>query len=294
MTPPRKLGLALAALVLAGALAACSYADSAINERCVLYSGGTFEEKEFRKVLEPGRTMDGIGVGDAYYCYRTDQRSYIADANDDMGDTGPVSVVSNDDLRLLVEYQLYFKLNQETDVLRRFHENLGVKTQAWKQEGWVQMLREYFEPQISRALEAAALNYNWRDLYASEETRAAFNADTVRRVKENIKSVIGEDYFCGPGYDGPGDDCGDFTFTVAKPRVENQEVVAAIESEQTAAARTIAQEQENQRIAKELEAQRTIVELYGPQGALIWEAIKNGQIQMMVVPDGQSVAVPTR
>lgn len=284
--------VALCGGLMAGAVA-CGLADSAINERCVVYSGGTFEEKEFQEILEPGQTAKNIGFGSSAYCYRNDQRSYIANGLNNGADAAPVEVVSADDVRMLVEYQLYFKLNMDDEILRRFHENLGVKTKAWTEDGWRQMLREYFQPQIERALEASALNFNWRDLYASEETRAAFNADTVRRVKDNINDVIGEEYFCGPDYNGPDSECGDFTFTVAKPEVRNADIVGAIESEQTAGARTIAQEQENLRVAKELEAQRMLVELYGPEGALLWEAIKSGKINFMVVPSDQSVSVPT-
>jgi hypothetical protein len=281
------IGPFLALLVVAGAVG-CGMASSAVNERCLVYGGGIIESKDFKDNLDPGRTNEIIGFGDSTYCYRTDQRSYVSGVDSD-----PVEVVSQDDVRLLTDYQLFFKLNQDPEVLRRFHENLGVKTDAWTNDGWTAMLAEYFEPQIERALETAALAYPWRDLYASEDTRQQFQNDTVARVKANIREVIGDDYFCGPTYGGPDSECTDFTFTVSKPAPTDPGIVEAVEQEQTAAARTVAQEQENLRVEKQLESERQLVELYGPEGALLREAIKAGGIQFMVIPEGGTVAVPT-
>lgn len=270
-------------LVLVPLLAgACGRAGSETNEIGLIYSGGITEDKVFKGILQPGSTWNSVGWGSKVYRYRIDQRSWIA-GKGKVADTEPVIIVSEDDVQMAVEYQLYFKLNQDTKVIRQFHENLGVKTGAWKNDGWIEMLDTYFGPQIERALEAAALKHKWRDLYASEEARVALQTTTVEQVKGNIREVIGADYFCGPAYTGPGSECGIFTMTVGKPFPTREDIIAAIESEQTAAAKTIAQEQENQRIAKELESERTLVELYGPQGALLREAIKGGKVQQFII-----------
>lgn len=286
-----KLKIAGIAILMGFAISACGMADSAINELCLIYSGGTFEDKSYQGLLKPGSTAKSIGMGSSTYCYQTDQRSYIANGKNNGADATPVEVVSKDDVRMSVDYQLYFTINQDESTLREFHENLGVKTKAWKKDGWIQLLREYFEPQIERALEAAALQSNWRDLYASEEARVAFQSATVANLKRNIRDVIGNDYFCGPQYDGTNE-CGDFTFTVGKPYPINADIIGAIEAEQTAAANTIAQEQKNAQIRAELEVKRELVELYGPDGALLYEAIKNGQVKLMVIPDSGNVSVP--
>lgn len=283
----KLLILVLPILFLAGA---CGMKSSAVNELCLIYSGGVVEDKNYEGLLEPGSTNKSTGYGSKTYCYKTDQRSYIANAKNNGADSGPVEVVSQDDVRLAVDYQLYFTVNQKEEIIRTFHENLGVKTKAWKEDGWKQLLREYFEPQIERALEAAALKSNWRDLYASEEARIAFQTATVANLKRNIKEVIGNDYFCGPQYTGENE-CGDFTFTVGKPNPVNGDIIAAIEAEQTAAANTIAQEQKNAQVRAELEVKKELVALYGPEGALLYEAIRNGQVKIMVVPEDGSVSV---
>lgn len=289
----RWRGGLLAAVMLALAGGACGYESSKINERCLVYSGGITEDAKFQEFMEPGRNNKSVGFGSTAYCYRTDQRSYIGRAEQGT-DTGPVQVVSKDDVRMLAEYQLYFKLNMDDEVLKAFHTNLGVKTEAWTEDGWTQMLREYFEPQIERSLEAAALQHDWRPLYANEEARAAFNRDTVENLKRNIREVIGGNYFCGPSYAGPGTECGDFTFTVGKPRPENGDIVAAIEAEQTAKARLDAQATENNRIAAQVNGERELVALYGADNAVLLEAIRSGKVETFVVDPGGNTATPTR
>ena len=260
----------LALLMLAVALTSCGMASSKINELCLIYTGGVTQDAEFEKMLKPGSNNNSIGMGSTDYCYKIDQRSFIAD-DGDKGDTGAVEIVSSDTVKMGVEYQLYFTLNQDEAVLREFHENLGVKTEAWTEDGWNKLLQEYFEPQIERALESAALQYPWKDLYSSEESRKDFQNKVVSTVKTNLKEVIGNDYFCGPKYTKEGDKCGDFTFTVGKPYPLNGKITDAVESQQTAAANTNAQEQKNLQLQAEKDGKQTRVDLYGQDGAALIE-----------------------
>lgn len=288
----KKASVALLVIMLISVAASCGLASSKINELCLVYTGGLTQDAEFEKLLPPGSNNNSIGMGSTTYCYNIDQRSYIATNAEGKGDTVAVEAVSQDTTRMGVEYQLYFTINQDEEVLREFHENLGVKTEAWTPEGWRQLLIEYFEPQIERAIEAAALNYPWRALYSSEETRREFQNTVVKNVKTNLNEVIGGDYFCGPEYAKEGDECGDFKFTVGKPYPLNGDIVAAVESEQTAAAATAAQEQKNAQILAQVNGERELVELYGPEGAVLLEAIRSGKVQTFVIaPDG-SVTVP--
>jgi hypothetical protein len=289
----KKLSLVLIALLVMTTGGACGRAGSETNEIGLIYSGGISEDKKFKGILDPGSTWNSVGWGSKVYKYRTDQRSFIAAPEGKVRDIPPVQVVTADDIRMLVEFQLYFKLNRSVPVLRRFHDNLGKKTDAWTKDGWSQMLNEYFAPQIERALEAVALKHNWRDLYASEEARIAFQNEIIPRVKANLREVVGAgaDYFCGPSYEGGKSECGSFTFTVGKPEPANKAIIEAIEAEQTNAAKLQAQEIENQRTAKELEAERTLVALYGPEGALLREAIRSGKVQQIIVDGSGRLSV---
>lgn len=284
---------------------ACGRQGSATNEIGLVYSGGLVEDKAFKGFLKPGATWESVGWGSKVYRYRIDQRSFIAAPEGKQRDTPPVQIVTADDVRMLVEFQMYFKLHWNNEkVMRQFHENLGVKTEAWTDDGWNQMLNEYFAPQIERALEAVGLKHNWRDLYASEEARVAFQNEGVQRVKENLREVIGvgADYFCGPSYTGTrGEECGEFTFTVGKPEPANPDIVRAIESEQTAVAQTTAQQQENARVAAQLLAEKEVVALYGPESAVerernavMREAIASGKVAQIIIDNSGRSTTPPR
>lgn len=255
----RKFAILIALLsVLA---AGCSVASSAINETCLIYSGGIVEDKSFEKILPPGSTNNGIGVGSEAFCYPNDQRSWVSGQ-----DAPDVEVVSSDEIRLLVPYQLYFTINTKEDVIREFHENIGVKVEAWKAEGWVNMLNTYFAPQVDRAMDEAALKFDWRDLRSSEKARQEFQREVVISLKRKVTEVIGGDYFCGPSYTGAEDSpCGDFTFTVGKPEPTNDKLVTAIEQEQINQANVAAQEAENLRIEAESNGIEFLIDRLGPE-----------------------------
>lgn len=258
----------------------CGLASSEINETCLVYTGGITEDKVFEKVLTPGSTNNQIGMGSNTYCYPNDQRSWVSGQ-----DAPEVTIVSNDEVNLTVPYQLYFTLNTSEEVVVEFHENIGVKTEAWKAEGWKAMLDTYFAPQVDRAMDEAALKYDWRELRSSEEARQAFQREVVSSLKRKVTEVIGGDYFCGPGYTGlEGSVCGDFTFTVGKPEPTNKSLVQSIEQEQVNSTKVAAQEAENLRIEAELRAVKQQIDLLGPEGYICFKQLEAAMERGLQIP----------
>lgn len=276
-----------------------SKASSETNETCVVYTGGPFDAKKYQEILPPGSTNKTIGWGSTTYCYRNDQRSFIGSA-DPGADTTPVSVVGKGDgsedaagqLAVTLDYNLYFTLNTNPDVLKQFHEEIGRKTSAWTEEGWNEMLRDYFRPQVTRAMQNAAGNYSYIDLYSNPTVRAKYQADVVNLFKKSLTDVLGGDYFCKPGFTGTGD-CGNITFTVGNPQLP-EAIRTSIEGEIQARRDTAKQAEENRKTEKALEAEQKLVDLYGPQGALIYRALESGKISFWVLPDGTSMPAPSR
>jgi hypothetical protein len=315
---------AFAALVLLGLLGTgCSLADSKTNEVGLVFSGGITQDRKFIACLPSGANSNSIGAGNTYVVYRTDQRSFIAatdkDGNPAEGaDTVEPVVVSKDNIRLTVPYQLYFKLNQECDpekagggTLVAFHNNLGTKNEAWvggegdpknPADGWTEMLHATFRPQIERSLERAALQHPWLALYSSEEARNKMQADTVTYLKEALREVVGAgaDYFCGPGYEGPikgseeenAKNCGDFSMTIGKPTPVDAGVAAGLEGAEANRGKVAQQEQENARAAKELEQRQKEIDALGPDNYVLLEGIRSGKVSVMVVPRGTNAQIP--
>jgi hypothetical protein len=298
---------AAAACLLILVAAGCGTASTKTNEVALVYTGGVIEDAKFERCMEGGANNNRIGQGSTAYVYRTDQRTFIGGDTDAGADTPEVTVVSKDNIRLSVPYQLYFKLNydcggEDGGILRKFHDNLGVKTEAWvgggddsnnPDAGWDKMLNEYFRPQIERSLERGALQYDWKALYSSEEARKGMQDVTVGFLRDAIIEVIGAQYFCGPSYNGPGTDCGPFTMTIGKPAPVDDKVIAGLEAVEANRGQVDAQAQENARKDKELEAVSRQIDKLGPGNYVLLEGIRSGKISVMVVPPGTNVQVPS-
>jgi regulator of protease activity HflC (stomatin/prohibitin superfamily) len=282
----RRILLGLVAVVLTG----CGTLDSGVEHLTLRYGGGITEEKEYKGLVAPGTTNQfvfGSGTGDSLYQYPRTQRSWIAGETEG-ADRPPVEIVTADGVRMKVDYALYFRLNPEEGVLRRFHEDIGLKEAAWTEDGWLEMLRTYFDAPITRQLEAVGLNYSSADLRSNEDTRREFARTISSQATTEIERVVGGQYFCGPVQDG----CGDISFEVGRPELVNTGIVEAEEGKRIATLEADAQEERNRRVLTELEATRQEVEVLGPDAYALIKAIESGRVTFMQLPEGGTVSVP--
>lgn len=275
------------------------------NKTCVVYSGGPFTDKEFQEILEPGTTNKIIGWGSTARCYNNDQRSYIA-SNKEGADTSPVVVTCRGDdvvegeesttdkstsqISVTFDYNMYFTLNTAEEELETFDREIGRKTKANTDEGWVEMLRDYMEPQVTRAMQDVATKYSCLDLVGDTEIRGKYQAEVVKQFKQNLGSVVKGDYFCAPDYTGSGD-CGDISFKVSNPALP-EAIRQSIEARITARQATATQRELNNTATEKLKIDDELIKKYGPQGALIYKAIESGTVTFYVLPDGSTVPVP--
>jgi len=289
----KVIGVVIGVIVLIIALVKIfNFANTATNEIGLHYGGGIIEDRKFKSIIEPGSTNKRIGPGDTYYVYPIDQRSYIiGGAGADSSAEDEVTVVSKDNVRLGVRVQVYFTLNRDKAVLQNFHERIGLKTDAYTDSGWLDMLQSYFRPQIDRALAAVATNYNWAELYNNEAKKAQFQTAAAKEFTRLLPAAVGGDYFCGPSYNGTNA-CGELSFTIQKPNPMDKGIIDGIEAKQRAELARQAQEQKNQQVNVELQSVRAQVALLGSQGYLLKSAIESGKIQFMVIPQNGNVSIP--
>jgi uncharacterized membrane protein YqiK len=269
-----------------------NFASTDTNRIGLHYGGGVVEAKKFKSIIPPGSTNKLIGPGDTLYTYPIDQRSYIigGDAADtDAADE--VTVVSKDNVRLGVRVQVYFTLNRDKDVIKSFHERIGLKTEAYEERGWNDMLQSYFRPQIDRALAAVATNYGWAELYNNESKKATFQTAAAQEFTRLLPAAVGGDYFCGPSYNG-SNDCGELSFTIQKPTPLDKGIIDGLEAKQRAELAKATQEQKNQQVNVELQSVKQQVAMLGAQGYLLKTAIESGKIQFMVIPQNGNVSIP--
>lgn len=282
----RRILLVLVAVALAG----CGTLDSGVEHLTLRYGGGVTEEKDYKGMITPGTTNQfvfGSGTGDSLYHYPRTQRSWIAGETDGV-DRPPVEIVTADGVRMKVDYALYFRLNPEEGVLRRFHEDIGLKEAAWTEDGWLEMLRTYFDAPITRQLEAGGLNYTSADLRSDEAKRREFATTISDQATSEIERVVGGPYFCGPLQEG----CGDISFEVGRPELVNVGIVEAEEGKRIASLEADAQAERNRRVLTELEATREEVEVLGPEAYALIKAIESGKVTFMQLPTDGTVSVP--
>jgi hypothetical protein len=285
-------GIVLGVIALIVLFNIFNFADTDANKIGLHYGGGVVEDKTFKSIVPPGSTNKLIGPGDTVYAYPIDQRSYIIGGEGaDSGNADEVTVVSKDNVRLGVRVQVYFTLNRTEETLKSFHERIGLKTDAYEEAGWSDMLQSYFRPQIDRALSAVATNYNWAELYNNEAKKSAFQTAAAKEFTRLLPAAVGGDYFCGPSYTG-NNACGELSFTIQKPTPLDKGIIDGLEAKQRAELAKATQEQKNQQVNVELQSVKQQVAMLGAQGYLLKTAIESGKIQFMVIPQNGNVSIP--
>lgn len=288
MTATTRTRTAAAAAVLALGLTGCSV-STAPDEVAVEYSAGPFSSTTFKNCVGTG-TREYYGPGDQTFTYPAGQRTFAFNGGDN-AEMNTQTVVSADDLELKVTGLVTFSLNVECEALQEMHERLGLKYKAYETAGWDSLIRDYIGQPLTRALDDATKNFAWRDLYTSAEAKGEWEAEVSTLLSQYMAEQGGGDYFGSPTYTGDEDEeLGSPQLTLQQP-TPPEEVRKALTKAQEAVEMTAAQEHENARVEAEAEAIETLVDLLGPDAYVIYEAIKSGQIEIMVVGDGTGTSV---
>lgn len=272
-----------------------------VNRIGLHYKDGPIQQRRFEQIIEPGSGRTFLGIADKVYKYPTDQRTYTIDGDPSSGDTERADFIEapsasadgETPIPFQFEVSVYFTLNtQDHDLLLDFHESIGLKTEAWTREGWNQMLSEYFRPQIERAFRTETPNYTKEELYADPQVLVDLENAIGDGLKARIANAMGGDYFCGPG-ESETVTCGDIRLNIKNPRPVSRDVIAAFEEVAEASLRVQAQRQETIRREEEARGIREVADALAEAGPAynVLRAIEDGRVEIMVIPDGTSVAV---
>jgi regulator of protease activity HflC (stomatin/prohibitin superfamily) len=274
------VGLALVPVV------ASAFAKTPKDRIGISYGGGPFEAARFQKIVEPGSSLFFNGFFDDLYLYPADQRNYIVAGSvesDDPG-TGTITAPTRDRVQVGYQVAVYYRLN--TDQLRSFHEELGLKYEAYTADGWNDLIEDTFRQQIEVALQEQTRRYDVADLFGDVDVLITLQDEVEASLSAGLRAATGEDYFCSPTFE-PGGECLPPNFVVKKIDIPTS-VATSFEALRNS-------EIDIERRAAEAEAIEVLSDALAEAGDdyNLLRAIESGQITFWVLPDGGvTIAAP--
>lgn len=308
-------GVVIVVLLVFGIMFLAGWGSVPVDKVGLHYSGGPIEGQKFVKVIEPGTGAQFLGLRDKLVHLPITQRDYVA--SDDLNADGPPIVApAKGGVEMRFEVAAYFALNTGDQIVRRFYERVCVKFGCTSDQGWDRMLDVTFRRPIEQAIQQAIRGYTVNELYAGVSAEGSGETDAenvlVRvqeeiavDLKDNINTVLGGAYFCGPSFDRTTpDECPDFEFQIVEV-VPTKEAVINAFSDNAASQQEIISA-ENRAAAAVAEAQgqadaaARIADLFTDpnyiaylQAQAMQECARNSNCTLVVTPGGTNVNVNT-
>lgn len=254
------------------------------------YGGGPIEGVHYQRTVQPGSSLFFNGVFDSLYLYPSDQVNYIISKQVGVGARkGSDSVSAPTKDRVLVTYQVavYFKLN--ADLLRQFHEQLGLRYNAYTQAGWDKLIDDTFRQQIESALQVETRRVDVADLFGNADQLVEVQQSVQTKLTQQLEAATGNKFFCSPTYE-PGGPCGNPTFVIKKVDVPPL-VAKAFQDNRTSAIQVLT---EQNRIAqRQAEASaKNALGLSGEEWVKL-KAIEAGKTSFWILPGGENITLPS-
>lgn len=279
----------VASLAAALLVTGCSVTIPEPDQKGIVYDAGMFSDTTFQNCVEPG-VRDVSGWGDKGYVYPAGQRTFefAADPNDPSGvrtkpdaEAGPLTMWTKDPLEMRVSGVVTFSLTSDCKTLRQFHEQIGLKYEADTDAGWSKLLSVYIGQPLDRALDAASKEFAWRDLtYANPQAKQQWETKVAEYMGQFLREQGGTAFF----------DRFSVTLQQPQPPLKVREAMAAVQQAQE---ENTAQKAKNEKARTE-QAIKALKDVLGAQGAVMWQAVKDGRIQIIVSDSGQINVTPNR
>lgn len=296
---PRLLGsrvLVVAVVALAVVLAGIPALGTALKKTPrdkvgISYGGGPIEGSHYQRIVQPGSALFFNGLFDPLYLYPADQQNYIISKSPGEGGKQPDAVIAPSKDRVAITYQVavYYKLN--TDKLRPFHEQLGLKYNAYTASGWQALIKDTFRQQIENALQEETRRYVVADIYGDAALLVKIQDAVQKTLSKRLELAVGGRYFCSPTWE-PGKECADPTFVIKRADIPKN-VAAAYEANRVSEVNILTKENEvkqREAEARGIAALSSALEKVGPAYTML-KAIESGKITFWVIPENGGLTV---
>ncbi|WP_242606461.1 SPFH domain-containing protein [Protofrankia symbiont of Coriaria ruscifolia] len=151
------------------------------GEVAVIRNGGPLDNHRIRKILDPASARTWIGLYSDAHKYPAQQRFYTITADPNRGDRAGEDVVlvpSKDGVEMGIEGTLYFTLNLDHNILRKFDDKFGTRKfrglagsdyyAAYSgDKGWSAFLDTIVRPVIENALRQQVNTFGCAELVSS-------------------------------------------------------------------------------------------------------------------------------
>lgn len=231
----RVLTGVLLSLVVLGT-ANCTTA-APVDQVGLYYTGGPMQGNHFKRLVIPGSGSQFVGIFDHIHKLPAGQRNYIVSKNPKEGDRKEADFIRVPAQGVLMDFEVsvYFKLNTHTDdipgfkggTLRRFYEQICKKYSCDNGgAAWDHMLDQNLRKIIENSIQEKVRPIDVGVLYAAQgatstnnDALVAIQRDIGGTLKERVNSVLGGEFFCGPGFVIDKPDCPplDFIINSAEP-----------------------------------------------------------------------------
>ena len=179
------------AFALVAILSGCSSVSTSSDKQALHYKDGPFSSKKFANcVAKSTRNVDG--PGDRHFEYPAGERTFSFTGRKG-SESDPISVKTKDSQEMSVKGFITFALTDNCDRLRKFHESVGMKYEAYESDGWDRFLNDYLAVPLNSTMDKAGLQAGWRDLYSSNDAQSAFEEFVKTNLPGEVAAALDDD-----------------------------------------------------------------------------------------------------
>jgi hypothetical protein len=264
-----------AVVVLLVILFTVGFGSTERDEYGLVYSAGPIEGQHYQKLVQPGSSLQLFGLLDYMDTLPANQRTYIVGG--DHADVSEGIVVTDaQGVELTFKTSSTFELVNNEQDLNTFNIEICTKYDDCDEDGWNQMLNDYYLKAQETALQTVVRQYDTDQLMQGDLTEV--NQKVASATQERVEANLGGRYFT------------DVTFQIQRP-IAPQKVQEQYNAVKAAALQTEVRKQEVNQAEQQARAAEKLNSVTKNPNYIEWQktealkdAVKSGQVEFWVLP----------